>query len=60
MPQCCRVTEAGPEAPQGAHRLHEAADPRAGARIPPLELPDQTAKVRDRSSTGPHRETGQS
>ena len=46
------------QAPQGAHGVHQAPDPRTGEGVLRPQLPDATAALRDRCSSGPDRETG--
>lgn len=42
---------------QGEDGLHQGADPRAGGRVRPPQLPDPTTTLRDRRQSRPHRET---
>lgn len=46
------------QAPQGAHGIHQAPDPRTGEGVLRPQLPDAAAALRDRCSSGPDRETG--
>src|SRR4029434_10180652 len=57
-----RELQGGPEqqAPEGAHGLHQGADPRAGVGVRPPQLPDPPAPLRDRRQPRPHRTTGTS
>lgn len=38
---------------EGAHSVHQGADPRAGGRVRPPQLPDAATALRDRRQPGP-------
>ena len=56
----CRLPDeplqAGPvgQAAQGAHGLHQAADPGTGERVQCAQLPHQAQALRDRCRPQPH------
>lgn len=54
----CRVSGRQQQAQEGAHSLHQGADPRTGVRVRSPQLPDPSETLRNRCQPRPDRTPG--